>query len=420
VRYNLLQGVARLVGRLSYPAVTWKAFVARRQLSQQTVDRLSPDPKRTIERPDHLWPALRLVVQPTGSRSFAVRTRIHGRTVKITLDKRAIGTDLVKARDAARDLLAKIAAGRDPRAERTERKERGTVAEVTADYVERHLKRNTRRWRDAEQMLKRDVLPQWGTRPMASITRRDVLDLVDGVLDRGSPVSANRVLSRIKALFNWAIARSVVEHNPAFGIKEPHREQPREKTLSEAELRAIWGAFNAMGHPFGPLCKLLLLTAQRRGEVAAMRWDQLDFSDAVWRLEASDTKAARAHIVPLAPVAVELLRHLPRVDHSPLVFPSERLASDRPVSGFSKALRTAQRISGVAAWTFHDLRRSVATGLARLGVAPHVTEKILNHSGGHSLSQLARVYNTYSYGKECRQALELWAAELERIVSGRR
>jgi integrase len=391
-----------------------------RLLTQLAVDKAKARSQR-YELPDGPGgvPGLALRISEHGAKTFALRYRVGGRQRRITIGAHAAMT-LRAARTTARAALEMASRGEDPTAakEANQERDRNSVTAVVAAYVERHLKRNTRRWRDIEQMLARDVLPHWGDRPMASITRRDILDLIDGIVDRGSPVSANRVLSRIKALFTWSVERGVIEYNPAAGIKEPHREKPRDKTLTEPELRAIWGAFEAMGWPFGPLGKLLILLAQRRGETSSMRWDQLDLDAAIWRLEASDTKAERSHIVPLAPAAVELLRQLPHLDRSPLVFPSERLASDRPVSGFSKALRTAQRLSGTSGWTFHDLRRSAATGMAKLAVAPHVTEKILNHRGGHALSQLARVYNTYSYGDEARRALEMWAAEVERIVTG--
>jgi integrase len=173
-----------------------------------------------------------------------------------------------------------------------------------------------------------------------------------------------------------------------------------------------------MGYPFGDLGKLLVLTAQRRGEVASMRWDRLDLDAAVWHLESTDTKAARAHIVPLSPQVVEILRRVPRFERSPLVFPASRLSSDRPISGFSKALLAAKRLSGVDGWHWHDLRRSAATGMAKLSIPPHICERILNHTAGRTLSQIALIYNVHSYGDEVRRALEMWASEVERIVSG--
>jgi integrase len=391
-------------------------------LTQLAVDKAKARPGRRYELPDGPGgvPGFALRVSGHGAKTFALRYRVNGRMRRLTLGRHPVAS-LGEAREAAREALRLVERGVDPASARLEERrerERNSVTAVAADYVERHLKRNTKRWRDAGQMLARDVLPHWGERPIQGITRRDVLDLVDGVLDRGSPVSANRVLSLVKRFLFWAVERGIVDASPAAGVKPPHRERPRDRTLDEDELRALWRAWDRMVYPFGDLAKLLLLTAQRRGEVAAMRWDQLDLDKALWRLPAASTKARREHLLPLPPAAVAILHAIPRIGDSPLVFPSTRAASANPVSGFSKALRTAHRLSETAGWHWHDLRRSAATGMARLNVPPHVCERILNHTAGRMVSQVARVYNVHSYQAEMRAALDRWAAEVERVVNG--
>jgi integrase len=393
--------------------------MARRRLSELMIGRIAPPKSGRLELADAALPGLSLRITPDGTRSFALRYRIDGKQQRMTLGRYDPQYfNLAAARAKARTALDQLDAGKDPAKVRREvGPERGTVAEVVDDFTERHLRRNTKRAHDHEQMLRRDVVRCWADRSVASITRRDVLDLIDEVVDRGSPVTANRLLSWVKTLFSWAVERGVVDANPAAGIKPPHREKPRAKTLTEPEQRAVWGAFEAMGYPFGSVGKLLLLTAQRRGEVAAMRWDQIDLDTAVWRLPSESTKAGREHVVPLAPQAVEILRQVPRFERSPLVFPASRLSSDRPVSGFSKALKRAIDLSGVGGWHWHDLRRSAATGMAKLAVPPHICERVLNHSAGRTMSAVARVYNVHSYGDEVRRALEMWSAEVERIVT---
>src|ERR671919_1573599 len=414
--------------------------MARRRLSELMIGRVAPPKAGRLELADAVLPGLSLRITPDGTRSFALRYRIDGKQQRLTLGRYDPERfNLAAARAKARIALDQRDAGKDPAKVRREvGPERGTVAEGVDDFAERHLRRNTKRAHDIEQILHRDVVRCWGERSMASITRRDVLDLIDEVVDRGSPVAANRLLSWIKTLFAWAVARGIVETNPATGIKPPHRERPRERSLSEDELPHVWGAFEAMGCPFGVIGKLLLLTAQRRGEVAAMRWDQLDLDAGVWHLPGESTKAGREHVVPLAPQVVEILRQVPRIEGSPLVFPANRASSTNPASGFSKALlRLGEAVAEhrakeagrdpekvplqewtIPGWTWHDLRRTAATGMAKLNVSPHVCERVLNHSAGRMMSQIARVYNTHSYRNEVRQALELWAAEVERIVSG--
>ena len=186
--------------------------------------------------------------------------------------------------------------------------------------------------------------------------------------------------------------------------------------MTDDEIRALWAAWDVMGYPFGTIQQLLLLTAQRRGEVAAMRWEQLDLDRGIWRLSSADTKTGREHLLPLSPPVVDILRNVPRFTGSPLLFPANRAGSNQPVSGFSKAKSKSDRLSKLEGWTWHDLRRSAATGMAKLNVAPHVCERILNHSGSGMMSAIARVYNVHSYRSEMGHALDAWAREVERII----
>jgi integrase len=381
------------------------------KLTELSVARIKLPKSGRLEVWDATLPAFGLRVTSAGAKSYVVALRKPGAKHPSRIKVGEPGNmTLADARSKARALMA------DPSAlDAPEQAPPDTVASMAAEYVERHLKRNTRRWRDAEQMLARDVLPKWSHRPAADISRRDVLDLIDGILDR-SPVSANRALSLIRRLYNWGVDRGIVEANPAAGIKPPHREHPRDRILSDDEIRALWAAWGAIGYPFGTIQKLLLLTAQRRGEVAGMRWDQLDLDRGVWRLTSADTKTGREHVLPLAPAVVELLREFPQIDDSPLLFPANRRSSVRSVSGFSKAKRATDQLSGIDDWTWHDLRRSAATAMAKLNVPPHVCERILNHSASGMMSAIARVYNVHSYQAEMRIALDAWSREIERIA----
>jgi integrase len=365
--------------------------------------------------PDPLLPSCGVRVYRTGRKVWGITRRWDGAkhpTFRRIGDFPAMGIGDYRAR--ARAILADPGILEQKQAE-AEQAKVDTVATMAAEYVVRHLKRNTRRWRDAERMLARDVLRHWAARPAKDISRRDVLDLTDGIMAR-SPVSANRVLSLIGRMYNWGIGRGIVEANPAAGIKPPHREHPRDRVLSDDEIRALWATWETRGYPFGTIQQLLLLTAQRRGEVATMRWDQLDLDRGIWRLTLADTKTGKEHVLPLSPQVIEILRQIPRFAGSAWLFPANRQGSDRPVSGFSNPKIATDRLSGVSDWTWHDLRRTAATGMARLNVAPHVCERILNHSGGRVMSAIARVYNVHSYQSEMGHALNAWSREIERIV----
>jgi integrase len=184
--------------------------------------------------------------------------------------------------------------------------------------------------------------------------------------------------------------------------------------LVQDELAAVWRACDALGWPFGPLVQLLIVTAQRRDEVARMAWPDLDLERRLWTLPRKLTKADRVHDVPLSGLALEIIEGLPRIGDG-LAFPANRARSTRPVSGFSKAKARLDRLSGVAGWRLHDLRRTAASEMARLGHPPHVVAAILNHSPG-STQGITAIYNRHRYGDEKRIALAAWGRELERVL----
>ena len=262
----------------------------------------------------------------------------------------------------------------------------------------------------------RDVLPVWGDRPLAEIERRDVLKLLDRKADT-SPFMANRLLALVRRFFNWAIEVDLLNDNPAAGVKAPHEEKSRERVLNDDELKAVWLTTDDMGRPFGPITQLLILTAQRRDEVVAMRWSEINAKDKVWAIPGKRTKNEKENRVPLCDTALAIIEAQPTIDGSDFVFPSARTPTKNPASGLSRAKRRLDDASGVAGWRYHDLRRTAASGMARAGIAPHVVEKILNHVGG-TLGGVAGIYNRFGYAAEKRHALETWAAHVEGLVNG--
>ena len=187
---------------------------------------------------DHLYRQLRLVVQPTGARAFAMRTRIA--------ELKTCGLDLKKAREATRDLLETIANGGDPRADRTEDNER-SIAELAAKFIEKRIKPKARRWRDVEAMLERDIVRKWRNRQIASITARDCLDLIEEIDARGSPVVANRNVRLLRQLFAWAVKGKYLVASPAIDLEKPYEERPRQRALSPDEIRLVLASFHCHG-----------------------------------------------------------------------------------------------------------------------------------------------------------------------------
>jgi len=350
-----------------------------------------------------------------------VRYRNCGRPRKLTLG-RYPGIDLSSARELARKVLVAVAEGRDPVLEKKNAhreiagRERDLFEKVAAQFLERYAKANTREstWREAERLLNRDVVPNWKGRAVREISRRDVIELLDRKVDEGSPIMANRVLAAVRRLFGWCVERGILETSPCFGVKAPAPERSRDRVLSDLELRLVWKACDTIGWPFGPLTRLLILTAQRRDEVSEMTWSEVDLDAKVWTIPRERTKNDVAHEVPLSDATVEILRSLPIVIGKPrYVFTT---TGATPVGGFSRAkdrIDAAVSTMTVGAepllrWTFHDLRRTAASGMARLGINLPVIEKVLNHTSG-SFAGIVGVYQRHSFADEKRCALEKWS-----------
>jgi integrase len=238
------------------------------------------------------------------------------------------------------------------------------------------------------------------------------------MIDRGAPVGANRVFAQLRKMCSWAVERGIIQMNPCQGISRPTTEKPRERALSDRELALVWRCSNSLGSPFGPIVRSLILTAQRRDEVGGLVWDELDLDGALWTLPAVRSKNGREHTIPLAPLVVEILRSQRPFANSPFLFS----AGDSPPSGFAKAKErldnsVTEQNGGepIEHWTLHDLRRTAASGMAKIGVDLPVTEKVLNHVSG-SFAGIVGIYQRHDYAAEKRDALDQWAAHVGAIA----
>lgn len=410
--------------------------MAAKVLTVQSVERHKANPQQRLEIPDAALPGFYLVVQPSGAKSWAVRYRVAGRTRKYTIGSYPL-FDLAKARSVAREALQAAALGHDPyltkkaNAEASAAAEADRIARVVALYVERHLKPNgkPRYAAEVEALLKNHVVARWGTRRIGDITRKDVVALTDSLTDAGMTTGANRVFSATRALFNFALQRELVTTTPFLGLRPPIAEVSRDRVLADSEIRLVWRAAEAVGFPFGALVQTLLLTGQRRDEVAGMSRGELDGD--LWTIPAARTKNSLEHLVPLPAVTRALLDELPRIAGRPsYVFTRNGTA---PISDYSKGkarldaimLSLAERDAVAAGqnpgtvvlepWRLHDLRRTCSTSMARLKQPVHVIEAVLNHVSG-SRAGVAGVYNRYQYLDEKRAALEVWAEHILSLI----
>jgi integrase len=400
-----------------------------------------PLPQTRREVPDGRISGLYLILQPSGAKSWAVRYRVAGQPKKLTLGPYP-AIDLATARKRAQEAISDVAGGKDPAAvkqaaraaAKAERQaEADLIERVIESFIERHAKPKTRDWRETERILRREVETLWRGRRLSQITRAQVHEMLDSIVDRGAPIGANRVFAQFRKMCRWAISRGIIDRNPCEGVSAPSAETRRERVLSDDEVRLAWRAFEAIGWPFGPIGKLLLLTGARRDEVAGMEWRELDLEARVWRLPKAKAKNKRDHEIPLSDAAARIIEDLPRMGDSRLVFTTTGASS---VSGFSRAKAAIDKtISDLMAadaevpgddpakakaparWTFHDCRRTVATNLQKLGVKLEVTEAVLNHVSG-SRAGIVGIYQRHDWKDEKRQALDAWAQRLEAIVSG--
>ena len=310
---------------------------------------------------DEIAPGLNLVVQPTGAKVYRLWTRIHGKQVPITIGDASL-TTLPEARAKAKGVLAAIVNGEDPR----EAKRAAvwtaseTVEAVARSFIERHAKVHNRlsSWQETERLIARNILPAWGQRPITSIARRNVIELLDVVVDRDAPVAANRVLTAGRKMFNWAIDRGLLETSPFERVKAPTPETSRDRTPTNSELALILSAANSLGFPFGPFVKLLVFLGQRRAEVAGIRWSELDEGLTLWTLPRERAKNNIQHEVPIAPEVREILVGLPRFEGSDFVLTVTGTVS---ITGYSQckiavdaAITELNGGEPIRPWRIHD------------------------------------------------------------------
>jgi integrase len=391
-----------------------------------------PLPQSRKEVPDGKITGLYLVLQPSGARSWALRYRAAGKPTKLTIGPYP-AIDLATARRRAQEAIGEIAGGKDPaRAKKAAREARKAkrdaddkrLDKVAASYLDRYVKREVgAAWgKEIQRQFRVEILPVLGDKPIESVSKAHIRDLLDSIVDRGSPITANRTFATLRQLFNWAIDRDLITASP-MPKSAPSPEQARDRVLSDSEIRAVWGALEQADWPFGPVGKLLMLTGARRDEIAAGMWSEINLETKTWTLSGSRTKNGEPHEIPLSDAAIGILSDLPRIEGKPgFIFTTNGRTS---VSGFSKAKEALDTsiadILGDGAepmphWTLHDLRRTVATNLQKLGVRLEVTEAVLNHVSG-SRAGIVGVYQRHTWANEKRIALNAWARRLDAIVA---
>lgn len=391
-------------------------------LTVKAIENIKPGAVRR-EIPDGEVRGLYLQVFPSGKASWAFRYRFGGRTRKLTVGP-SPELGLKEARDLARKAHLIVAGGQDPAAQKQATRvaartpvDRDLVERVAAQYIARHVKGlSTTSQQEIERILNKQIIPAWSGRRLSQITRVDIHELLDSIVDRGTPVAANRTLGWLKGMCNFAVERGIIEVSPCARIKPPTVETARNRVLANSELKAVWQASDALGWPYCGFIQLLILTGQRRNEVADLRWHELDFDQKVWTLPGSRAKNGVEHTIPLSDLVIEILRAVPRIDDSDYVF---TVTGRRPIQGHHviKARIDALMPPATPPWVVHDIRRTVASGMAKLGINLPVIEKILNHVSG-SFAGIVGTYQRHSYDAEKRAAMQAWSRHIEFVING--
>ena len=412
------------------------------------------------EIPDGGCSGLYLVIQASGHRSWAMRfRRPNGKPAKLTLgpvdlsgqeaesepvldspltlaSARRLAAEIHRQRAMGRDVVADYDASRRRQKSQHESRAKSTYASAAKDFIEQYASKKTRRWRETARLLglaypptggepiriKGGLCERWNDKPIAEIDGHDIHSLIDETRRSGAPglerrsdgpteARARVMLSCLSKMFSWLVQHRRVSQNPCKDVHRPEASAARDRVLTDAEIVKFWRATDAERKELSALLKLLLLTGCRLNEVAGMTRAELSDDGATWNIPGSRTKNKRPHVVPLAPLA----RKMVGTGSEGFVFTT---TGRSPVSGWSKIKRRLDAAMKIPPWRLHDLRRTAATGMAEIGIAPHIVEAALNHISG-AKAGVAGTYNRAAYAEEKRSALERWASHVQGLVSER-
>lgn len=395
------------------------------RVTKHTVDSVSPGPKDVFLWDDEIR-GFGLRTTSTGAKSYVLQYRMGGRespSRRYTIGRHGSPWTPQTARKEAERLLILVHQGIDPvQAEHERRRQAVDLAfdAYVETFVELYLKKRWKQWAQGAGILRREAVPVLRQKPLPAIKRSDLSLIWDRAQDR--PAIARLTHAALRKLFRWAVSRGDLDRSPLEGVEPPPAVPARERVLNDDELAVIWRGCDELGFPFGSLYRLLLLTGQRREEVASLDWRELSRKERLWTLPSSRAKNKKPNLVPLSDPSIEVLDQLAGGESWPdsgLVFSTTGKTAP---SGFSKAKRRlddyVDRANGGQSgepWRVHDLRRTVATGLQRLGVRIEVTEAVLNHVSG-SRGGIVGVYQRHDWRNEKAAALDLWSSHLRRIV----
>ena len=375
----------------------------KKHLTDAAIKRL-PIPKREyVEVFDLGFPGLAVRVGHGGAKSFILFHRVGGKLKRTTLG-RWPRLSLAEARNAWRN----VRDGRPPL--HNEGQSAAPLFEIIIDEWQRRDQSGNKASSQYQvaRIVERDLLPAWRGRRIDEITKRDVIAVLDAIADRGATTKARQTHSHLNRFFRWCVERDVLTANPMTGLKRGDAKS-RDRVLSDKELAAVWQAAPKIGL-LGTAVRLLILTGARREEITQLRWSEIQGDDI--HLEGDRTKNGDAHIIPLTPMARDILDRLPRIADSDFVFTNNGV---KPIVAWARPKADLDDVSGITGWRIHDLRRTLATGMQKLGIGLQVVEAVLGHVSG-SRAGIVGIYQRHDFAVEKRKAVEQWGDHVMTLV----
>ena len=418
-----------------------------KRFTDAQIKRLKPTSKRAIIF-EHGGRGFGLRIEPSGRKSFFLEYRFgeaeERRNRVLTIGKHPT-VSLTEARSIASQSLSQIEQDIDPATQKLTKKipDRNalTVGDLVEEYIKKwaKVKKKERSWKEDERLLNKDILPVIGRKKAKDIRRRDIVLLLDAIVERGAAITANRVLAVTRKMFNFAVGRDIIDASPCVQIPAPSKENRRERYLSEDEIKVFWEKLDdaKMSQEIRLALKFLLVTGQRKNEVIGAEWSEFDLKNKWWTIPAEKSKNKLTHRVPLTSISMEILNELKKITGQyQFVFASpvghtkrnpERKAGIFPILGSAvdRALRNNQtnnlktkqkNIFNLDHFTPHDLRRTTASMMTKSGVDRLVLKKILNHAD----REVTAIYDIYEDDKEKQVAMRTWDRELKQILTSQK
>jgi integrase len=400
------------------------------KFTEMAIRKMKPNGKKYYARADlgNGKNGFAICVYPSGAKSWFFIYTFEGKRYSMGLGNYP-EVGIAQAAEKFDEHWAVLKGGKNPAMlegqRKEERRKAPTVAGLAEEYLERHAKRFKKSWKEDERIIYFDIIPAWGNLKAADIRKRDVIALLEKIVERGSPSMANNTFRLIRKIFNYAVEKDILPYTPCDGIKEPSPKTARERVLTEEEIKTFWKNLDGcyVSDDVQRALKLILVTGQRPGEVAGMHAREIE--GRWWTIPSERAKNGRAHRVYLTDTALDLIGN---IDSKSYVFPTPRKANEKPVDAHALAVAVRRNLAfdtvdvkgkkskvnrlGVEHFTPHDLRRTAATFMAQMGVMDEVIDSVLNHAK----QGVIRVYNQYRYDREKQAALESWSRKLESMV----